>query len=139
MRSARISTNRGEFHVDLLPETAPRAVSNFSGLAMANFYDGVVFHRVVPGFVVQTGCPRGDGFGGPGWTIPDEVSAVPYVEGAVGMARGDWDTGGSQWFVTTSPQPHLVGDYTLFGQVTYGMEVVLTLEQGDQVLDVIIE
>lgn len=139
IRSARVRTSIGEFTISLRPDTAPLAVANFAVLADRNFYDGVVFHRVVPGFVAQTGDPRGDGAGGPGWTLPDEVSAEPYQEGAVGMARAAVDTGGSQWFVATSAQPHLTGDYTWFGEVSRGMHVVRRLQPGDQVLDVIIE
>ncbi len=139
IRSARVTTNKGEFRMELHPEVAPLAVVNFAALAEANFYDGVVFHRVVPSFVVQTGDPRGDGSGGPGWTLPDELSARSYVEGAVGMARSGPDTGGSQWFITLSPQPHLDGDYTLFGNITDGMTVVHRLELGDRVEDIVIE
>ncbi len=140
IRGARVETSKGDFLIALDPDTAPLAVANFATLADNGFFDGVFWHRVVPGFVVQTGCPRGDGWGGPGWTLPDEVSAVPYDEGSVGMARNTpYDTGGSQWFVTTGPTPHLVGDYTRFGEVTRGMEVVRSLEQGDTVLSVAIE
>ena len=135
----RVMTDRGEFRIALNEEVAPYAVANFVSLAAADFFDGRVFHRVVPAFVVQTGCPRDDGWGGPGYTIPDEVSSVPYGVGAVGMARGGRDTGGSQWFVTLTPQPHLVGEYTLFGQVTSGMEVVSHLRRGDKIVDVVIE
>ena len=89
--------------------------------------------------VAQTGCPRGDGWGGPGYAIPDEVSSLPFDEGAVGMARAAPDTGGSQWFVTTSDQPHLVGEYTRFGEVVEGMYVVRRLEVGSTLLGVEIE
>jgi cyclophilin family peptidyl-prolyl cis-trans isomerase/HEAT repeat protein len=140
VRGARVHTTQGVFTLRLDPETAPLAVNNFALLAEQGFFDGLYWHRVVPGFVVQTGCPRGDGWGGPGWTLPDEVSAVPYDEGSVGMARNTpHDTGGSQWFVTTGPTPHLVGDYTRFGDVSQGMEVVRRLERGDQILTVRIE
>jgi len=139
IRSARVFTERGEFRVELLPEVAPVAVANFARLAEDGFYDGLLFHRVVPGFVVQGGCPRGDGWGGPGWTLPDEVSEIPYDTGAVGMARASRDTGGSQWFVTLTPQPHLVGDYTLFGRVTHGMHVVKALQRGDRIQTIRIE
>ncbi len=140
IRSARVITNRGELRIELWPEVAPVAVWNFARLAESNFFDGVVFHRVVPGFVIQTGDQRGDGSGGPGYTLPDEVSDRPFATGGVGMARSTaFDTGGSQWFVTTSPQPSLVGDYTQFGQVTDGMRVAKQIRRGDVVLDVIIE
>lgn len=139
LRSARIVTSRGEIVLQLLPEVAPVAVANLARLSRDDFYDGLLFHRVVPGFVAQGGCPRGDGWGGPGWAIPDEVSLVPFDAGAVGMARSDRDTGGSQWFITLTPQPHLTGDYTLFAQVTRGMEVVRSLQRGDVILDVVVE
>ena len=126
--------------LSLDPETAPLAVGNFALLAEQGFFDDVFWHRVVPGFVVQTGCPRGDGWGGPGWTVPDEVSATPYVAGSVGMARNTpHDTGGSQWFITTEPTPHLVGDYTRFGTVVQGMDVARRLERGDRITSVRIE
>jgi cyclophilin family peptidyl-prolyl cis-trans isomerase/HEAT repeat protein len=139
IRSARVHTDRGEFRMELFPDVAPVAVANFARLAEDGFYDGLLFHRVVPAFVVQGGCPRGDGWGGPGWTIPDEVSQLPYDVGAVGMARAARDTGGSQWFVTLTPQPHLVGDYTLFGRVSHGMHVVKALQRGDHIQSVQIE
>lgn len=136
---AVITTNRGSFRIGFESEVAPIAVWNFATLAAKGELDGDVFHRVVPGFVAQTGCPRGDGWGGPGYTIPDEVSRIRYDAGMVGMARSDRDTAGSQWFVTTTDQPHLTGDYTLFGRVTEGMPVVRAMEQGDQVLKVELE
>lgn len=139
VRGARVETSEGTFFIGLDPDRAPLAVANFASLAEAGFFDGMVFHRVIPGFVAQTGCPRGDGWGGPGYTIPDEVSAEPYDVGAVGMARSDRDTGGSQWFVATGPQPHLAGEYTRFGRVTEGMYVVKRLAPGSRLLRVTIE
>jgi cyclophilin family peptidyl-prolyl cis-trans isomerase/HEAT repeat protein len=139
IRGARIDTSEGTFLLALDPDVAPYAVANFARLAEAGWFDGQVFHRVIPGFVVQTGCPRGDGWGGPGYAIPDEVSALPYDAGALGMARADRDTGGSQWFVTTAPQPHLVGEYTRFGEVVGGMHVVKRLRPGSRLLEVTIE
>lgn len=139
IRGARVETDRGTFTIALDPEIAPLAVANFATLAESGFYDGRVFHRVVPGFVVQTGCPRGDGWGGPGWTLPDELSGVPYATGSVGMARSDADTGGSQWFVSTAPTWQLEGDYTRFGAVVQGQDVVRALRRGDHVLRVTIE
>ena len=103
---------------------APLTVQNFMTLARKGFFNGVAIHRVVPDFVVQDGDPRGDGEGGPGYTIRDEINQRPYLRGTVGMAL-DWeDTGGSQFFVTHSPQPHLDARYTVFGQVVNGMDVV---------------
>jgi peptidyl-prolyl cis-trans isomerase B (cyclophilin B) len=139
IQRATVVTSEGSFVIDLDPETAPLAVANFARLAESGFFDGLVFHRVVPGFVVQTGDPRGDGWGGPGYVIPDEVSGVEYDTGSVGMARSDRDTGGSQWFVTTSPQPHLTGEYTRFGEVVDGMQVVKRLHPGSTLISVTIE
>jgi len=139
IRAARVTTTDGSFRIALDPSTAPLAVANFAALAEAGFFDDLVWHRVVPGFVAQTGCPRGDGWGGPGYAIPDEVSSLPFDEGAVGMARAAPDTGGSQWFVTTSDQPHLVGEYTRFGEVVEGMHVVRRLKVGSRLLGVAIE
>lgn len=139
VRGASIRTTEGTFRVALDPEVAPMAVASFAALADRDFFDGLLFHRVVPGFVAQGGDPRGDGWGGPGYALPDEVSALPYGAGALGMARSDRDTGGSQWFVALTPQPHLVGDYTRFGEVVAGMHVLNALERGDRILDVAIE
>jgi len=139
IQGARILTSRGEVRVDLLPEEAPLTVWNFAGLADQGFYDNRVIHRVVPDFVVQDGDPRGDGYGGPGWTIPDEINPVPYTEGTLGMALSGPDTGGSQWFITLSPQPHLDGGYTAFGHVTYGLGTLRQLQLGDRILQIRIE
>ena len=139
VRGARIRTDHGEFVVALDPWTAPLAVHAFATLAEQGFYDGLVLHRVVPGFVVQGGDPRGDGWGGPGFTLPDEVSALPFDGGALGMARSGPDTGGSQWFVTTTRQPHLVGAYTRFGEVVMGMERVARMPAGTVIVSITIE
>ena len=109
----------------------PLTTSSFVDLARRGFYDGLTFHRVEPGFVIQGGCPRGDGNGGPGYTLRCEISQRPYGRGAVGMALSGKDTGGSQFFIVHSPQPHLDGGYTLFGQVVNGMEVVDKISPGD--------
>ena len=137
--SARVRTTRGEFIVTLLPDEAPVTVWNFASLADKGYYNGLVVHRVVPDFVVQDGDPRGDGAGGPGYTIPDELWPGHYREGAVGMALSGPDTGGSQWFVTLSPQPHLDGGYTIFGEVSQGMGTLRAMQPGDRVLSVTIE
>jgi cyclophilin family peptidyl-prolyl cis-trans isomerase/HEAT repeat protein len=139
IRSARIRTSRGTFIVALEPTEAPITVASFAYLADAGFYDGRFVHRMVPDFVVQDGCPRGDGWGGPGYTIPDEVNRLHYDEGTVGMALSGPDTGGSQWFVTLSPQPHLDGTYTIFGHVIQGMQVVRALRRGDEIESIDIE
>jgi len=139
VRSARLFTDEGEIRIDLDPEAAPYTVWNFARLADQGYYDGVVFHRVVADFVVQAGDPRGDGWGGPGWEIPDELNDLPYDVGAVGMALSGPDTGGSQWFITVSPQPHLEGTYTVFGRVSYGMRNAWAVQQGTRIEKVVIE
>jgi cyclophilin family peptidyl-prolyl cis-trans isomerase/HEAT repeat protein len=130
---AYIDTEKGLIQIELAVIDAPRTVTNFISLARKNFLGGTPFHRIVPNFVVQDGDPRGDGEGGPGYTIRDEINQRPYLRGTVGMAL-DWeDTGGSQFFITHGPQPHLDGRYTVFGRVVAGMEVVDQLTQWDQI------
>lgn len=130
---AYIDTVKGMVQIELAIADAPRTVANFMALTRDGFFDGVPFHRVVPDFVVQGGDPRGDGEGGPGYTIRDEINQRPFHRGTVGMAL-DWaDTGGSQFFITHSPQPHLDGRYTAFGEVVEGMDVVDRLSQWDLV------
>jgi cyclophilin family peptidyl-prolyl cis-trans isomerase len=121
---AFIETDRGTIEIELAVLDAPQTVANFIALAGRGFFNGLAIHRVVPDFVVQGGDPRGDGQGGPGYTIRDELNERPYLRGTVGMAL-DWeDTGGSQFFITHSPQPHLDARYTAFGFVVAGMDVV---------------
>jgi cyclophilin family peptidyl-prolyl cis-trans isomerase/HEAT repeat protein len=128
---AYIRTSKGELRAELAVIDAPRAVANFTSLVRRGFFDGVRLHRVVPDFVVQDGDPRGDGEGGPGYTIRDELNQRPFLRGTIGMAL-DWeDTGGSQFFIALSPQPHLDARYTAFGQVMEGMAVVEALEPWD--------
>lgn len=138
-RIARIHTARGEVVVELWPEAAPTTVSRFAELADAHFYDGLVFHRVVPGFVAQGGDPRGDGYGGPEWSQRCEDGRAEYERGTVGMALAGRDTGGSQFFITITPQPHLDGRYTAFGRVIEGLEVVDRLMPGDVMTTVRVE
>lgn len=134
---AVLATQKGTFAIDLLPENAPLTVDNFVKLARSGYFNGLEVHRVVPNFVMQDGDPRGDGNGGPGWSIRCEVNMVPYERGAVGMALSGKDTGGSQWFVTHSPQPHLDGGYTVFGKVNEtDMKVVDKIVRGDKILSV---
>jgi cyclophilin family peptidyl-prolyl cis-trans isomerase/HEAT repeat protein len=130
---AIVATDKGAFTIELLAEDAPLNVDNFVQLARRNFFNGMTFHRVVPNFVIQGGDPRGDGNGGPGYQIRCEINEVPYERGAVGMALSGKDTGGSQWFVTHSPQPHLDGGYTVFGRVLAGMNVVDQIARGDHI------
>ncbi len=134
---AVLRTEKGTFTIDLFPEDAPLTVDNFIKLARKRYFNGLEVHRVVPNFVMQDGDPRGDGNGGPGWSIRCEVNTVPYGRGAVGMALSGKDTGGSQWFVTHSPQPHLDGGYTVFGQVNEtDMKVVDSIVRGDRIISV---
>lgn len=128
---ARVSTNRGDFVIELLPAEAPLNVDNFIQLARRGYFRNLTFHRVVPNFVIQGGDPRGDGSGGPGYAIRCEVNRIQYDRAIVGMALSGKDTGGSQWFVTHSPQPHLDGGYTVFGKVISGMKVVDEITRGD--------
>jgi cyclophilin family peptidyl-prolyl cis-trans isomerase/HEAT repeat protein len=131
--SAYIDTSKGTIQFELAVLDAPRTTANFIALVRRNYFRGVQLHRVVPDFVIQDGDPRGDGEGGPGYTIRDEINQRPYLRGTVGMAL-DWaDTGGSQFFITHSPQPHLDGRYTVFGQVISGMDVVDRLQQWDTI------
>jgi cyclophilin family peptidyl-prolyl cis-trans isomerase len=128
---AFIDTDRGTIQIVLAVLDAPLTVDNFVALARRGFFNGLTFHRVVPDFVVQGGDPRGDGEGGPGYTMRNEISEQPYLRGTVGIAL-DWaDTGGSQFFITHSPQPHLDAKYTVFGRVIAGIDVVDKIQQGD--------
>lgn len=132
-RQVRLTTRRGEIVFDLLPGAAPNTVANFVKLAASGYFDGLRFHRVVPGFVTQDGDPRGDGWGGPGYAIRCEYNDLHYETGMVGMALSGKDTGGSQYFITHTPQPHLDGKYTIFGRVTRGMDAIARLARGDKI------
>jgi cyclophilin family peptidyl-prolyl cis-trans isomerase len=128
-----IDTDKGTIVVGLAMLDAPLTARTLIELARSGYFGGVSIHRVVPDFVVQDGDPRGDGEGGPGFTLRDELNERPYLRGTVGMAL-DWaDTGGSQFFIALSPQPHLDGRYTVIGSVLSGMEVADKLAQGDVV------
>jgi cyclophilin family peptidyl-prolyl cis-trans isomerase len=127
----------GEIRIAFFPADAPRTVENFVTLARKGYYDTLTFHRVVPGFVAQAGCPRGNGTGGPGYTIKAEFNTQKHVRGAVAMARSsDPDSAGSQFYICFAPQPHLDGNYTVFGQVVTGMEHVDAITQGDRMTSV---
>jgi cyclophilin family peptidyl-prolyl cis-trans isomerase len=132
-RTVEVRTSRGSFRLRLDCAQAPRTCLNFLELAGQHFYDGLQFHRVVPDFVVQAGDPRGDGFGGPGYTLRDEINRLRYRRGVVGMALAGADTGGSQFFIALSAQPHLDGGYTAFGEVISGLEVLDAIEAGDRI------
>ena len=129
----KIKTGMGDIVVQLNVNDSPGSVSNFVRLIRENFFKSSVFHRVVPNFVIQDGCPRGDGWGGPPHVIGSELGYSVYKEGTLGMASAGKDTEGSQWFITHSPTPHLDGRYTVFGRVVSGMEVVHRIEVGDRV------
>jgi cyclophilin family peptidyl-prolyl cis-trans isomerase/HEAT repeat protein len=128
---AFIETAKGTIEIELAVLDAPQTARNFMNLARKGFFNGLAIHRVVPNFVVQDGDPRGDGNGGPGYSIRDELNDRPYLRGTVGMALSWRDTGGSQFFITHSPQPHLDGRYTVFAHVVSGMEIVDRIQQGD--------
>lgn len=133
---AWIRTARGILHVELYPEVAPLTVRNFARLATSGFYSGLLWHRVVPAFVAQTGSPRGDGWGGPGYTLPDEINPTLYTPGTLGMALAGPDTGGSQFFITHGYEPHLDGTYTVFGRVIGGRDVLDSLQRNDEILSI---
>lgn len=133
-RAVVVETERGNVRLRLACPEAPLTCLSFLQLAAQGFYDGLTFHRVVPDFVVQTGDPRGDGSGGPGYSIRDEVNLLRYHRGVVGMALSGPDTGGSQFFITLSAQPHLDGGYTAFGTVEAGWEVLDQIVQGDRIV-----
>jgi cyclophilin family peptidyl-prolyl cis-trans isomerase/HEAT repeat protein len=137
---AIVKTTKGTFGIDLFTNETPGTVGNFVRLAQSKFYNDLVFHRVVPNFVAQVGCPRGDGYGGDVKTIRTESSTrIWSEEGYVGMASAGRDTESSQWFITHSPTLHLNGNYTIFGKVTNGMEVVHKLEVGDKIISIEIQ
>jgi cyclophilin family peptidyl-prolyl cis-trans isomerase/HEAT repeat protein len=132
-KKVKIKTSKGDIVIRLLVDQSPGSVGNFLELIREDFYKQSVIHRVVPNFVIQNGCPRGDGWGGPTYAIGSEFGPLYYDEGSVGMASAGKDTEGSQWFITHSPTPHLDGRYTIFAQVVSGMEVVHKLEVGDRI------
>jgi cyclophilin family peptidyl-prolyl cis-trans isomerase len=132
----RIRTEKGDILIALLTQDAPMTTATLGRLAGEGYFKNLTFHRVVPDFVVQGGDPRGDGEGGPGFTQRCEVSPRPYFAGTVGLALAGKDTGGSQFFITHSPQPHLEGRYPVLGQVESGQEVADALLESDRILDV---
>jgi cyclophilin family peptidyl-prolyl cis-trans isomerase len=138
-RRATISTTRGSIVLELFGAEAPLTVRNFVTLSRSGYYRGTGFHRVVPNFVAQDGDPRGDGSGGPGYAIRDEINPRRYERGALGMALSGPDTGGSQYFITHSPQPHLDGHYTVFGRVLSGYAALDAIVQGDRILSIAVQ
>ena len=130
MSTAKMNTTQGTIELELFDEDAPKTVENFRKLANDHFYDGIIFHRVIPDFMIQGGCPKGTGTGGPGYTFEDEINQHKVVRGALAMANAGPNTNGSQFFiVTTEAAPWLDGKHTVFGQVTDGMEAVDAIEQ----------
>jgi cyclophilin family peptidyl-prolyl cis-trans isomerase len=125
MSQMTMTTNHGDIVLELFDEDAPETVANFRRLAEDGFYDGLIFHRVIPDFMIQGGCPQGTGTGGPGYTFKDEINDHKVVKGALAMANAGPNTNGSQFFiVTTEAAPWLDGKHTVFGEVSEGMDVV---------------
>ena len=137
MPKAIMETNKGTINLDLFEKDAPLAVNNFITLAKKGFYDGLTFHRVIPDFMIQGGCPKGTGTGGPGYTIKCETKGNPHkhTPGTLSMAHAGKDTGGSQFFITHVATPHLDGVHTVFGR-TKDMAVVNAIKQGDKMTSV---
>jgi cyclophilin family peptidyl-prolyl cis-trans isomerase len=125
-KTAYFNTSMGDFKIELFNDKAPLTVGNFLKLVDEGFYNGLIFHRVIPNFMIQTGCPHGSGYGGPGYTIKDEFRKdISHEKGTLSMANtGRPNTGGSQFFITVAPTPWLDGKHTIFGKVTDGMSVV---------------
>jgi peptidyl-prolyl cis-trans isomerase B (cyclophilin B) len=124
-KQAKITLANGEEVIlDLFEKDAPNTVANFEKLATEGFYNGLSFHRIIPGFVAQGGCPQGTGTGGPGYTINCEINTNKHERGSLAMAHAGRDTGGSQFYICYQPQPHLDGQHTVFGKVVSGMEHV---------------
>jgi cyclophilin family peptidyl-prolyl cis-trans isomerase len=131
-----IITAKGRIEVELFGDDAPLVAGNMLKLIRQGFYKDLVLHRVVPDFVIQSGDPRGDGWGGPGFSIRDQVNRRKFLTGTMGLPISQKDTGGSQFFICLSPQPHLDGNYTAFGQVVKGIEILSDLSEGDSILEI---
>jgi cyclophilin family peptidyl-prolyl cis-trans isomerase len=134
----RLNTTKGEIVFELLPKEGPNAASNFVYLAKKKFYDGLTFHRVVPGFVIQGGDPLGNGTGGPGYSFQDDDVKLPYAKGIVAMANAGPDTNGSQFFIMLEDNP-LPPAYSIFGRVLSGQDVVSKIQVGDVMSTVTVE
>jgi peptidyl-prolyl cis-trans isomerase B (cyclophilin B) len=129
MSTATMTTSKGTIELELFDADAPKTVGNFTKLAREGFYDGLDFHRVISGFMLQGGCPQGTGTGGPGYTFEDEINQHLIVRGALAMANAGPNTNGSQFFIVTAPEcPWLDGKHTVFGEVTAGLDVVDAIE-----------
>ncbi|MEM9815576.1 MAG: peptidylprolyl isomerase [Cyanobacteria bacterium P01_D01_bin.6] len=138
MTRAIMETDKGTITIDLFDADAPNTVKNFVDLSKAGFYDGLNFHRVISNFMIQGGCPKGNGTGGPGYTIKCEINKNKHEAGSLSMAHRGPDTGGSQFFICHAPQSHLDGVHTVFGKAA-DMDVVNAISQGDKILSVKIE
>jgi peptidyl-prolyl cis-trans isomerase B (cyclophilin B) len=133
MTTATLHTNEGTIELELAPEDAPKTVENFTRLAGEGFYDGLTFHRVIPDFMIQGGCPTGDGTGGPGYQFEDEANDLRVERGAIAMANAGPNTNGSQFFIVTAEAcPWLDGKHTVFGRVVGGQDVVDRISQLDR-------
>ena len=133
MTTATLHTSQGSIEIELFPEDAPKTVENFTKLAADGFYDGLIFHRVIPDFMIQGGCPQGIGTGGPGYQFEDEFNDHKVVRGALAMANSGPNTNGSQFFIVTAEAtPWLDGKHTVFGQVTKGQDVVDRIQHVDR-------
>ncbi|HDQ26746.1 MAG TPA: peptidylprolyl isomerase [bacterium] len=138
--TAVIETEKGVIKFEFFGNDAPKTSENFIKLAEKNFYDGLTFHRYEPGFVIQGGCPNGNGTGGPGYNIKAEFNANPHIKGTVAMARSaDPDSAGSQFYICLAPAPFLDRNYTVFGQVIEGLDVVDAIRAGDKMTRVYLE
>jgi peptidyl-prolyl cis-trans isomerase B (cyclophilin B) len=132
-KQAIIKMHNGDLiKIEMFEQDAPNTVANFEKLANSGFYDGLSFHRVIPGFVAQGGCPKGNGTGGPGYVINCEINPNKHERGSLSMAHAGPNTGGSQFFIVYKPQPHLDGVHTVFGKVTEGMEFVDSFQGRDR-------
>jgi cyclophilin family peptidyl-prolyl cis-trans isomerase len=130
---AVLHTSEGDVELDLFPADAPKTVENFTKLASEGFYDGLIFHRVIPDFMVQAGCPLGTGTGGPGYSFEDEINEHKVERGALAMANAGPNTNGSQFFIVTAEAtPWLDGKHTVFGKVTAGQDVVDRISKADR-------
>ncbi len=140
MTTAKIITEKGEMQVEFFDQDAPKTVANFIKLAKSGFYNGLTFHRVIPDFVIQGGCPEGTGAGGPGYTIPCELTGGNqyHDRGVLSMAHAGRDTGGSQFFICHSRKntSHLDRHHTCFGKVVAGLEVIDLIRRGDKILSI---
>ena len=137
--TATIETEKGDLVLELFAKDVPKTVNNFVFLAREGFYNGVTFHRVIPGFMAQGGDPTGSGMGGPGYSFTDEFTEHSHVTGALSMANAGPNTNGSQFFITYAPQPHLDGKHSVFGQLTEGTDVLKQIKSGDSIIRITIE